>query len=312
MEENELYRPAPGGTNGWDFILNHQTLIGDRTRTLLYKKAIEDCVKRDDVVMDMGCGTGILSFFAAKKGCKKVYAVDRAAIIDCAKETAARNGLAGNIEFVKADILKFRPPGKIDVLIQEQIGRFIWNDDLIAKVSHIRDRYLARGGTMIPFKIELFLAPVDYKSFFERCISFWRRKRYGIDFSNVGKAMFFQYFNSLTAPLPIELKSRKTFLCAEKLAHTIDLRKDNAIPKKITASFRLKKGSTLTGMCCYFKVYLNERRVISTCPRKRNTCWEQIFLPCTEKKTIQRDSRLNFTLFPAKDHNAWKFEFAVV
>jgi ribosomal protein L11 methylase PrmA len=32
--------------------------------------------------MDLGCGTGILSMFAAKSGAKHVYAIDNASIAD--------------------------------------------------------------------------------------------------------------------------------------------------------------------------------------------------------------------------------------
>ena len=35
----------------------------------------------DKIVLDLGCGTGILSLFAAKKGAKHVYAVDMSDVI---------------------------------------------------------------------------------------------------------------------------------------------------------------------------------------------------------------------------------------
>jgi len=311
MIKKQLFGLFPKNKLGWNDLTSHHILIKDRIRTLSYKKAIDDSVKSDDVVLDIGCGTGILSFFAAKKGCKKVYAVDKNDIIDCAKKTAEQNNLDKNIEFVKIDILKFKPREKIDVLIQEQIGRYIWNDDLMRKVAYIRDNYLKHDGAIIPFKIELYLAPTNYRSFFEEQTSFWNRKQYGIDFSNISKAMFLQHIYCCRSPLPIELHNKETFLCKEKLFYTIDLRKDSKIPGELSASFRLKKNSTLTGMCCYFKVYLNERYTFSTVPRKINTCWHQIFLPCSEKKVIKCNSILNFTLFPQKKSKAWKFRFNI-
>jgi protein arginine N-methyltransferase 1 len=297
---------------GWDNIINHWILIKDKIRTLSYKKAIEDNVKSNDVVLDIGCGTGILSFFAAKKGCRKVYAIDKSSIIDYAIKIAEENNLDKYVEFIKIDILKFKPREKIDVLIQEQIGSYIWNDDIIPKVAYIRDNYLKHDGIMIPFKIELYLAPTNNRSDFETCVSFWQKKKYGIDFSNLSKEIFFQNIEDATFPSRIELKNKKAFLCREKLVYTIDLRKDSKIPREITASFRLKKDTTLTGVCCYFKVYLDEKHIFSTGPQKINTCWKQIFLPCFEKKVIKRNSILNFILFPKMQSKDWKFKFDIV
>jgi hypothetical protein len=210
------------------------------------------------------------------------------------------------------DILKFKPREKIDVLIQEQIGRYIWNDDMIRKVAYLRNTYLKHDGIMIPFKIELYLAPTNVKFHPEACVSFWKRKKYGIDFSKIGKVAFAQLIDYFIFPSLIEFKNKKTFLSREKLAYTIDLSKDSTIPREITASFRLEKNSTLTGMCCYFKVYLNEGRVFSTGPKKINTSWKQIFLPYCGEKVIKRTSVLNFTLFPKKNHKEWKFKFDII
>jgi protein arginine N-methyltransferase 1 len=39
-------------------------------------------VFRDKIVLDVGCGTGILSLFAAKAGAKLVISVDMSDVID--------------------------------------------------------------------------------------------------------------------------------------------------------------------------------------------------------------------------------------
>lgn len=295
----------------WNDVASHQIMIQDRVRTLAYKKAIEKNVKNNNIVLDIGCGTGILSFFAVKKGCKKVYAVDKSDIIDSAKEIAKLNKLEDRIEFTKEDILKFKPREKIDVLIHDQIGSFIWNEDIISKVAYIRDNFLKKDSTIIPYKIDLYLVPTDYRSDLEKSMFFWSRKKYGMNFSSLGTKLFMQKIGKAIYPSIIKFRDAKTFLCTEKLVYTIDLRKEVKIPRKIVTSFRLEKNSRLRGMCMFFKVYLDENNIFSTRPKKLDTHWGQIFLPCFKEKVIRQSSSLNFVLFPKKELKKWKFKFEI-
>jgi SAM-dependent methyltransferase len=293
----------------WNNINIHQAMIQDKIRTLSYKKAIENTVQHHDVVIDLGCGTGILSFFAAKKRCKKIYAIENSDIINDAIETAKINNLEKDILFIKRDIFSFRPREKIDVLIHEQIGNFLWDEGLVSKVAYVRDNFLGPNGVIIPFKIDLFLVPSNYSSLFNKSMSFWPKNPYGIDFSNLRRKLFLQQVRQELRPQIIRLKNTKTFLCRPKLAYSIDLRKEKQIPRKITAIFRLQKYSKLRGMCAYIKVYLDKIHFFSTKPAIRSTHWGQIFLPYLGEKIIRQNSVLYFTLFPRKKYEKWKFRF---
>ena len=52
-------------------------MLKDEVRTLTYRNAMfyNRHLFKDKVVMDVGCGTGILSMFAVQAGAKHVYAV---------------------------------------------------------------------------------------------------------------------------------------------------------------------------------------------------------------------------------------------
>lgn len=52
-------------------------MLKDEVRTLTYRKSMWDNkhLFKDKVVLDVGCGTGILSMFAAKAGAKQVIGV---------------------------------------------------------------------------------------------------------------------------------------------------------------------------------------------------------------------------------------------
>ena len=56
----------------------HQEMLSDKVRTESYQKAIigNPELFKDSTVLDVGCGTGILSMFAASAGAANVIAVD--------------------------------------------------------------------------------------------------------------------------------------------------------------------------------------------------------------------------------------------
>ena len=60
----------------------HEEMLKDNVRTMAYKNAIlkNKHLFKDKVVLDIGCGTGILSIFCAKAGAKHVYGIDNSGI----------------------------------------------------------------------------------------------------------------------------------------------------------------------------------------------------------------------------------------
>jgi SAM-dependent methyltransferase len=61
----------------------------------------------DDVVIDVGCGCGVLSFVAARLGAKRVIGCDLSErAVEIARENAVRLGLQDRVEFRVGDLLK--------------------------------------------------------------------------------------------------------------------------------------------------------------------------------------------------------------
>ena len=62
----------------------HEEMLKDEVRTKSYMNACLNNKEqfKDKIVLDIGCGTGILSIFAARAGAKHVYGIDNANIVD--------------------------------------------------------------------------------------------------------------------------------------------------------------------------------------------------------------------------------------
>ena len=80
----------------------HATMLTDKVRTSSYASFIlgTPTVFNDAVVLDVGCGTGILSMFAARSGAKRVYAVEASDIAKRAEEIIKDNGHDDVITYV--------------------------------------------------------------------------------------------------------------------------------------------------------------------------------------------------------------------
>jgi len=116
----------------------HEEMLKDTARTDAYKKAIEQNshLFKDKVVLDIGCGTGILSMFAAKCGAKKVYAVDNADIAYFAMDIVKKNGFGGKIKVIKGKIedVEDIKDHSIDVIISEWMGYFLLYESMLDSI----------------------------------------------------------------------------------------------------------------------------------------------------------------------------------
>lgn len=97
--------------------------IHPKHRLMNYHKFFVDNVDKDDVVLDVGCGNGALSYDVAKKA-KKVVGIDlNEKNISFAKERYSKE----NIQYICGDVLKDLPNEKFDVIIMSNVLEHIEN-----------------------------------------------------------------------------------------------------------------------------------------------------------------------------------------
>ncbi|PYH33433.1 protein arginine methyltransferase RmtB [Aspergillus neoniger CBS 115656] len=165
----------------------HESMLKDTIRTDSYRDFVYENkhVFKDKVVLDVGCGTGILSMFCAKAGAKKVISVDNSNIIDRAKEIIYENGFGDVITCIRGKIEEVTlPVQQVDIIISEWMGYGLLFEAMFDSVIYARDRYLAPGGLMVPSHATLRVAPFADPDFIANHISFWKSV-YGFNMSSM-------------------------------------------------------------------------------------------------------------------------------
>lgn len=148
----------------------------DTVRTEAYRDFVYDNkhIFKDKVVLDIGCGTGILSMFCAKAGAKRVIAVDKSDIIDKARENIFENGLSEIITCIRGRVEDIvLPVDQVDIIISEWMGYFLTYEAMLPSVLHARDRFLKPDGILVPSYSSIWVAPVADPEFVSDHISFW-------------------------------------------------------------------------------------------------------------------------------------------
>ncbi|EGG10807.1 uncharacterized protein MELLADRAFT_27180, partial [Melampsora larici-populina 98AG31] len=167
----------------------HWTMIQDQVRTDSYRHFITSNpdLFHNKRVMDIGCGTGILSFFAAQAGAKKVYAVDASQIAKNAVMNMKANGISDVVKVLNKkvetlDIERDLDGEKVDIIISEWMGYACLYEVFLPSVLIARDRFLRSvdsGGLMAPSQCSILMAGWSDETWLKEKVSWWDENKYG-------------------------------------------------------------------------------------------------------------------------------------
>jgi protein arginine N-methyltransferase 1 len=249
-----------------------EKMLADGVRLDAYSRAIAKYVHPGATVLDVGTGTGVLSFLAARRDPRKVYALDHSRIIETARLIAEKNGIR-NVEFVNSHSKSFDPPEKVDVIVHEQIGSALFNENMIETLVDLRERVLKPGGRVLPARFALYMEPVKIEDEY-RVPFVWDHAFQGVDYGCLREAM---RTNGRT-PKVMRLiqKADVDFLLATpEPLFTCDLETMGTadLPREFRARRRVERDGRLDGFCLYFTAAFDDEISFGTLPDRRRTHW---------------------------------------
>lgn len=160
---------ASAANSYWSMTDGVFNCLIDTERTEAFAKAIAATVRRGDVVVDMGTGSGVLAMLAARAGARKVYAVELDGNNIATLEAVFRaNGLEDRIVLVRGDACKVDLPQEVDVIIGEMIATALIEELQVPAMNNLL-RFAKRNTRVLLSRYRTFVDlvnnPANYYGF---------------------------------------------------------------------------------------------------------------------------------------------------
>jgi protein arginine N-methyltransferase 1 len=265
-------------------IYDHGRMIADRVRGDAYARAIASTVRPDDVVVDLGTGTGIFAVLACRAGARRIYAIEPAGIIEVAREIAAANGCLDRIEFLQSDSRKIDLPEKANVLMADLRGTIPFFTASLDVLIDARRRFLRAGGALIPQRDIVFAALAESPEAYAVHDQPWASRWEGIDLTPARRLTV----NSMKKRMiePGELISEPATVVA------IDYATIAATDFEATIALRATRDGIAHGFALWFDTLLAPGIGFSNAPGSAPTIYGRSFVPFESPVDLREDDAI--------------------
>jgi predicted RNA methylase len=250
-----------------------------------FAAALTARIRPGDTVVDLGAGSGILSFLACRAGATRVYAIESGDSLEFARLLAARNGIRDRIEFVHLPSTHAVLPERVDVVVGDIHDTFGLQSRGLAAMIDARERFLVPGGTLIPCGIRVMAAPVEAPDLYRRTIDVWRTRIHGVDVSPM---------RALAVNQPTAARIERSQLLSEPtVLATIDLMRATHLHAGGSSTVETTRDGTMHGICGCFVTTLAEGIVMGNVPGDSSTTnFAQAYFPIDSPVAVRAGDRI--------------------
>jgi protein arginine N-methyltransferase 1 len=252
-------------------------------------------------VVDIGAGTGILSFLACSAGASRVYAIEGGPVIEVARELCERSGFGDRVVLINEWSTGVDLPEPADVVITETIGNAAIDEGIIAWTIDARRRLLRSGGLVLPQRVQMWTAAVESWDDHAQ-VSDWSAPTLPVDYSVVrDRAARTLWFADLR---------EDQLLTESTLVADVDLRV--VADETVTASgeVTVRRDGTLHGLACWFDADLADAITISNSPPTSSPSWAQGYLPIAQPLAVTTGDQLRWEIAVSADGEDWTWRIS--
>ncbi len=144
----------------------HIPMMNEHRRNEAYKNAICSAIKKDDLVLDIGTGSGLLSMIAADCGAREVITCETSSTISkIAEKIIHKNGFGRTVKVINKNskdlVLGQDISRKVDILVSEILSSEFVGEGIQTTVLDAKRRLLKKNGRMIPEGGSIMIALIE-------------------------------------------------------------------------------------------------------------------------------------------------------
>ncbi len=259
------------------WIEYQRSILADDVRNDLFERALTAAIRPGETrVVDIGSGTGFLSFLAARLGAAEVVAIEHnEQLMALAQQLAKANRIKG-ITWLGCNSAEVVESSPMDLVVSETLGNYALEENIL-EILRDAKRFLTPGGTLMPRMIEQFVAPVANPAFHAELAS-WDRVGFGLDY-NVARVMGFNnLYVRRFAPADLIGTAKEPGVCWDR----VNLLGKYSSVRKGEAVFVAPKAQAVAGFANWWRAELIPDLWLSTSPYEPATHWEQIYFPVAD------------------------------
>uniref|UniRef100_A0A1A8J1Y5 Protein arginine N-methyltransferase 2 n=1 Tax=Nothobranchius kuhntae TaxID=321403 RepID=A0A1A8J1Y5_NOTKU len=261
----------------------HLEMLSDRSRTETYRQVVlrNSASLKNKAVMDLGCGTGIISLFCAQLAQPSVvYAVEASSMAEYTRQLVKQNGCEEVVTVLQGRAEELELPEQVDVLVSEWMGNCLLFEFMVESVLLARDRWLKDGGVMWPSTAALTLVPCRADRYYAEKMSFWERP-YGLDFTPLQPLAQQEFFTKPKFSHHLEPEDCLAVSCDVICLDMHTLQVSDLEEMKGEFHFCMEKSGIFHGFTAWFTVQFESLEMggatvkLNTGPDSEPTHWKQ-------------------------------------
>jgi protein arginine N-methyltransferase 1 len=162
------------------------------------------------------------------------------------------------------------PVKQVDIIISEWMGYFLLYESMLDSVLWARDKYLVKGGKMLPDKIHMYIAGIEDGQYKQQKKDFWNDV-YGVDMSCLTPTV-------MREPL-VDVVSSNMIVTNTVKIQELDLCTMKPSDVEFTSEYQLKSNynDKVHGMVAWWDSDFNRLQnpvTLSTSPYSKATHWK--------------------------------------